>query len=425
MRESLWLVRVPALAVVFYFSLCFSLGSGQTLEWQRQFGSPSEDRGRALTIDPWGNVILLATAGDLPDAPSLPPFSVLRKLDPHGQTVWTTRIENTSGNRPGLASDASGNIYITDTLGWTITKIDSQGDSVWTQPVPGDRLFYSVSASTPGSLYVLSDTMESVAGPLAGGSDYLVQKLDLDGNEQWIRQFGGDMIEQARSVASDLAGNVYVAGITTGGPTGDDGFVAKIDPNGNQLWARQIASDLRDVLTGVVVDGDGNVYVGGSTEGDLGDSGPLGGRDGLLVKFDGAGNLQWTRQFGTNTFDDTFGLAIDSSGDVYVSGETMGSLGGPAAGQVDLFVSKFDPSGDVVWHYQTGTSMADSAVDVQVDARGNIYYTGFSRGSLGGDNSGTYDIIVGKIAVPEPATVLLAGLAAVGFVSEWRRRRGS
>ena len=107
---------------------------------------------------------------------------------------------------------------------------------------------------------------------------------------------------------------------------------------------------------GVSADGLGNVYISGYTYGSLG--GPNAGSDDAFVsKYDAAGTLQWTRQLGTSAIDRSYGVSADGLGNVYISGYTSGSLGGPNAGGNDAFVSKYDAAGTLQWTRQLGTSV--------------------------------------------------------------------
>ena len=92
-------------------------------------------------------------------------------------------------------------------------------------------------------------------------------------------------------------------------------------------WVRQLGGSGADTGAGVSADGQGNVYMSGNTDGSLG--GPnAGGADSFLTKYDAAGNLQWTRQLGSAAYDVSDGPVTDGLGNVYISGITAGSLGG-------------------------------------------------------------------------------------------------
>ena len=94
------------------------------------------------------------------------------------------------------------------------------------------------------------------------------------------------------------------------------------------------------------MDGSGNVYVTGYTNGGLDGNTSAGGSDIFLVKYDSAGTKQWTRQLGTASDDYGEGVAVDGSGNVYVTGGTLGGLdGNTSAGGADIFLVKYNSDG--------------------------------------------------------------------------------
>ena len=147
------------------------------------------------------------------------------------------------------------------------------------------------------------------------------------------RQPGTRGFDAARSVATDADGNVYVAGQTEGALGGrdkgdGDAFVIKFDGDGHRLWARQPGTSLGDGANGVATDMDGNVYIAGCTEFAF-DGGLL---TPLSLSTIGDGHRLWTQQPGSGRPDDAFGVATDPEGNVYVVGVTSGALGGPKKG---------------------------------------------------------------------------------------------
>jgi hypothetical protein len=347
-------------------------------------------------------------------------------MDSSGQALWTRQFQGHS-DAPAFDSDLSGNIYFAEGFNAVLRGIDPQGVDRWSTLVSNNLRATGLSANTPGTVYFTGAAQSAVAGPYAGAMDYVISKLDTAGNLLWQRQFGGTRHDETTGITSDTAGNVYVSGYTSGDLSqpsagGIDGFVSKLDSDGNALWTRQLGSPSRDRYESIAIDGSGNIYVAGSTGGSLGSSGELGARDSLLVKYNSDGDLQWIRQFGTATHDDALDVAVDLGGDVYVIGETLGSMGAPAVGYLELVISKFDSSGNELWHYQAGTPKAEGGRSIDVDPVGNVYYAGWTLGELAGPNTGSYNIVVGKIAVPEPTTLLLAGLTVVS-AGLWRRRR--
>jgi hypothetical protein len=106
----------------------------------------------------------------------------------------------------------------------------------------------------------------------------------------------------------------------------------------------------------------------------------------------------WTRQLGTAGKDQGRGIAVDAGGNIYVTGYTGGELdGNKNAGDEDLFLVKYDPSGIKQWTRQLGTASYDAGTAVAVDNRGNIYATGYTEGGLDGNtNAGEFDAFLIK-----------------------------
>ncbi len=262
-----------------------------------------------------------------------------------------------------------------------------------------------------GNVYIAGYTDGSLGGPNAGGQDAFVAKYDASGTLGWTRQLGTSDYDAPRGISADGMGNVYISGHTRGslgGPNaGDwDGFVSKYDASGTLEWTRQLGTGEYDASWGVSADGMGNVYISGHTDGSL--EGPnAGGRDAFVAKYDGSGTLEWTRQLGTSESDTTYGVSADGMGNVYISGHTRGSLGGPNTGDLDGFVAKYDASGTLEWTRQLGTSESESCWGVSADGLGNAYMSGNTRGSLGGPNTGGQDAFVAKFntAVIDPSTI--------------------
>jgi hypothetical protein len=213
----------------------------------------------------------------------------------------------------------------------------------------------------------------------------------------------GDNWVLANDAATDSSGNIYVIGDTSGALDGNshiggyDIFVFKYDSSGNKIWSRQLGTNNYDFAQGVATDSSGNVYVTGYTGGEM-DGTKAGDYDLFLVKYNSSGTKQWTKQLGTSSEDKAYGVATDSSGNVYVAGKTTGGLDGNTnAGNSDLFLVKYNSSGTKQWTQQLGTSSADSASGVATDSSANVYVTGQTAGGLDGNtNAGSEDLFLVK-----------------------------
>jgi hypothetical protein len=257
-----------------------------------------------------------------------------------------------------------------------------------------------VATDKDGNIYVVGTTLGALGGRNKGDGDAWVIKFAGDGRRLWSRQPGTSAVDFAQDVATDTHGNVYVVGTTLGAlgrrnKGGTDAWVIKFDSGGRRLWSRQPGTTDDDEALGVATDTDGSVYVVGSTFGALG--GPLKGvQDAWMIKFDSDGRRLWGRQPGTSDGDSATGVTTDTDGNVYVVGTTFGALGGPKRGNTDAWVIKFDGDGHQLWSQQPGTSDGDRAFAVATDADGNVYVVGESDGALGGPNKGEDDAWVIK-----------------------------
>src|SRR5262249_3762163 len=153
-----------------------------------------------------------------------------------------------------------------------------------------------------------------------------------------------------------------------------------------------------DSCTGVRADANGSIYVVGRTFGAFPNQTNAGGADAFVRKYDSDGNELWTRQFGTSTPDIATSIAIASGGTVYVGGTTSGTFPGQiSAGSTDIFIRKYDPSGNVLGTRQFGTTTIDqgASVGVTTDA---LYVGGETDGSLA-PNEGAFDGFLAKLAL--------------------------
>ena len=147
----------------------------------------------------------------------------------------------------------------------------------------------------------------------------------------------------------DGQNNVYVCGRVNGnawdGETvagGTDGFLTKYTAGGTKLWTVMWGGTTNDYANGCAADSSGNVYVAGWATADsvFHDQAALGWKDAILIKYNRSGSRQWTRRFGTAVEDKAHAVAVGSSGNVYVAGQTKGDLNGTNAGLYDVFVAK-------------------------------------------------------------------------------------
>ena len=158
--------------------------------------------------------------------------------------------------------------------------------------------------------------------------DYLTVKYDPDGNESWVALYNGaaDAMDRAAALELDSYGNVYVTGWSEGTATDEDFATIKYDPDGNELWVARYdgPANYKDVPYGMALDPSGNVCVTGLSEGTATDE------DFATIKYDPDGNQLWIARYDgpANTGDVPYGIAVDVSGNTYVTGYSTGSTTG-------------------------------------------------------------------------------------------------
>ena len=207
----------------------------------------------------------------------------------------------------------------------------------------------------------------------------------------WTAQFGTSLPDDANGVTISPAGGLFVIGQTSGELPGQknagmiDAFLRRYDPSGAEVWTRQFGSAERDLPKGVTLDDAGNVYVVGQTFGTLPDQTSAGGWDAFLRKYTPAGQEVWTRQFGGGGAESAASVRIDRAGNAYVVGGTRAALPGQTnIGDYDGFIVKFDSAGNQVWARQFGTTVEDYTLAVTLDRDGNPILAGETSGLLAG-----------------------------------------
>jgi hypothetical protein len=255
----------------------------------------------------------------------------------------------------------------------------AQLSTVWVQQVnvPMRTVAFDLAADSLGNVYTYGRTDGQIGPTHVGGEDAYLIKYDRNGNKLWAQQFGTTQNDEGDGVAVDGQGNVITVGNTGGSFAGPlsgetDAFVRKYDSAGNVLWSRQFGSSTSDVANGAAADAAGNVFVTGYVHYSLGN--PSIKPDVFLRKYTSDGTFAWETLLSSSADDEGGKVGTDGQGNVYVCGHTLGTL--DALGNGQAFVSKFAPDGSPVWTHQFGSTGQDLAYDIAVDAAGNSYVGG-------------------------------------------------
>lgn len=352
--------------------------------WVRKYNGPGsgDDVANDLTVDDSGNVYV---TGRSYAASSLDDYATI-KYSPAGNTLWVRRYNgpgNSTDEAQDIAVDGDGNVYVigysfgsgTD-FDYATIKYSPTGDTLWVRR-------YNTSSILPDYAYGLAVDGNSnvyITGHSYGAgtsADYATIKYSPTGDTLWVRRYDdpGNFNDFALSLAIDDSGNVYVTGYTADTITIFDYTTIKYSPTGNILWVRSYNGPANgiDVGTAIVVDNAGQVYVTGRSVGN-GTS-----FDYATIKYSSAGNTLWVRRFNhsVNGVDAAEDLAVDDSGNVYVTGLSDGG-----GSYFDYLTIKYSSTGETLWvkRYNGPGNSDDQAHALAIDNSGNVYVAGRSTG---------------------------------------------
>lgn len=267
---------------------------------------------------------------------------------------------------------------------------------------------YAIAVDQLGQSWVVGDTAGNLGGPNAGSQDIFLSRISAVGAVDFSRQRGGTGPDFGRGVA--LVGNntVFAGGgsLAISGGLFDgaaaigafDDVTLRYGASGTWQGTTRFGSSADDNLIAVAGNAT-HLLIAGNTAGSFDGQTNVGLRDAVVAKRDVTGAPVWTRFVGTSGEEIGRGAAFDSAGSGYVAGSSTGSFSGfTNAGGTDLFVARYDATGNQTLLKQLGTSSDETAHDVEVDVSGNIYLTGTTAGALGGQgNAGGLDAFVMKL----------------------------
>ncbi|MCP4262850.1 MAG: hypothetical protein GY774_35875 [Planctomycetes bacterium] len=224
----------------------------------------------------------------------------------------------------------------------------------------------------------------------------------LGGNDltvRWGRQLITDTDDVARNAAAGSDGGIYFvinkqSKDASGNTTSRGRFLLKYSQQGEQLWSKALGPGIADT-TGLTPDDNGNIYVFGHVSSTSGWK-TIGKYDAFYAKYDKAGTLLWRRQLGTAEHDVCTGLDFDASGNLYISGYTYGNFAGSNKGGADMFIAAYTQAGVPLWQDQTGTAVDDRAVDIRLGDDNDVYICGNTSGSLARENNGFGDFVAAR-----------------------------
>jgi uncharacterized delta-60 repeat protein len=345
-------------------------------QWVAGYNGPGngDDYAKAIAVDGSGNVYVTGYSGY---------DYVTIKYNSAGQEQWVARYNgpgNSDDHANAIAVDGSGNVYVTGTSGggggpdYATIKYNSAGQEQWVARYNGPGLstdeVYAIAVDGSGNVYVTGYSAGSGTGP-----DYATIKYNPSGQQQWVARYDdpGNNDDYAKAISVDSSGNVYVTGFSVGSGTRFDYATIKYNSAGQEQWVARYngPGNSDDWAYALALDGSGNVYVTGTS------GGGVSYWDYATVKYNSAGQEQWVARYdGPGDYDDGAGaIAVDSSGNVYVTGFSFGSNSDD-----DYATVKYNSAGQEQWvaRYTSEGYNIDAANAIAVDGSGNVYVTGYS-----------------------------------------------
>jgi hypothetical protein len=402
------------------------LDANGTLLWNTFLGGNNTDSGSDIALDSNGNILVTgfsngtwgepvrAFTGSNNDA-------FVAKLDPFGVLLWNTFLGGNGGDSGlAIAVDAADTARVagTSTATWGTpirpysggyndafaVGLSPSGVLLWNTFLggSGDDQGHDIALDTVGNAIVVgvsSATWAAPVHPFSGGSyDTLVAKLGANGDLTLNTFLGGAGDDRGLGVAVDNGGNVYVTGSSTatwGAPlrafsVSPDSSVAKLDASGALLWNTFLGGSGADQSFGIEVDSSANIFVIGTSAATWG--APVqayaAADDILLAKLSAGGALAWNTFLGSSSSDTGAALSVTADGILSImgtSGATWGPPISPYTGGNDALVARLASDGAPVWHTFLGASGSgdDTGVAIAVDNAGNLFVSGNTHGSWG------------------------------------------
>ena len=363
--------------------------------WCKRFGSTGNDQAASVAVDASGNIYVTGTFEGSVSFGGATFVSVggtdifLAKFSPSGAHIWSKAFGSTAlDSGRSVAVDPSGNVLITGAFNGTI----SFGGSTFTNSF----------------------------------ADVFVAKFFSNGAHMFSQKYGGTNHDEGRSITTDASGNILVAGTyrataSFGGATFTnttgivDIFIAKYNSSLVHQWSHGFGGPSDDIPSGVATDAAGNVFMAGYFFTSISVGGATfvsaGSNDIFLAKYNASGVHQWSQSFGNSSQNETRGIAVNAAGTfVAITGFFTGasiSMGGGSTlfngGSSDALVACYNGSGTYLWSRNFGGTALDNSLAIAVDASSNVFLAGYTQSStfyFGGDvfaNRGAGDIALVKL----------------------------
>lgn len=409
--------KKASIVVIALFILSYNLKSQTSFLWGKQFGSEKSEYALNHLIDENGNIYIAGKTDGAIDGKNYGKNDgFITKIDSSANTIWTRQF-GTDGDEDiqWSAIDNKGFVYITGSTtgafnGKTfgkedifIIKYNPQGELEWKKQLGTDStdIAKGIYADNKGFICLTGMTGGKLGQISYGKTDAFLMKLDSKGNHIFTTQFGTSADDFSYAITGGPDSDLFVCGTTFGDLAGKnkgfmDGFTGQFNDRGELIRYIQFGSEGFDLAMILNVDGEKNIYAGGSTSGNFAGQ-QLGEGDCYLLKINQKGEILWNKQFGTKNHDGIRSITINSdiSDNILVSG--ILNLP-PSQG----FIRMFKKDGEQLWERNfvaRGSGLATSGKDVNLDHKGNIYHMGLTGANMFGTSHGEADIYLVKLVL--------------------------
>jgi len=371
---------------------------------------------------------------------------IITKTDSSGNVLWVKGTQNGNIYPTSLATDTSGDLYVIcnnyysnvlsiDTftlsdstgIGVFMIKLSPEGVVLWVKNIVMSGFYPDgcIGIDGAGYVYVTGDFISPTltigaitlynADTSMSSLDAFIAKFDATGSPIWVKGFGNVGNDEPLTLSVTKSGNIYITGsfdedtLDIGGMTiyGDtalsldsfaegNNFFTRYDSSGNVIWAQYLS--YHENIFGSATDANNNVYLAGGVDTGFtfGTTVFTGSFEAFLAKYDISGTLEWDRAAGGANGGNTYGIAVDNCGKIWVSGGAGGSLPvgyqmyfgadtlsfnyGPSAAD-PMYIVAYDTGGNYVWGI-TLPSGGDDYSGLAVDNNGNFYVGGDYEGGV-------------------------------------------
>lgn len=375
-------------------------GSDSVRQWVARYNGSGnrDDEVTALAVDDLGNVYVI---GSTSDANDMTDYATI-KYDKDGNQQWVVHYngpDNFDDDANAIAVDRNGNVYVTgSSMGggffpfpaYATIKYNRDGEEQWIARYSGPGNIFDVAnaiaVDSEGNVYITGQSY-GTGGSLwsKAPGDIATIKYNNKGEQLWITRYNGsaNSIDFGIKIAIDSLQNVIVAGISVGSGGKSDYVTIKYNAEGKQQWIARYDSPEKgqDDIADLAIDESGNIYITGTVNAEVYSP----NSDYVTIKYSSDGVEQWIARYDGpgNQWDRANALAVDRRGNVYVTGQSIGNGTGS-----DYATVKYTSDGAEQWvaRYHSMDTKDDGAIDIVVDYTGNLYVTGTSEINVSGSN---------------------------------------